>query len=180
MNVCVFCGARSGRDPRYAQAAEGLGALLAEAGLGLVYGGGQVGLMGIVADSTLKAGGEVIGVIPRSMVDRELAHPGLTKLIVTAGMHERKATMETLSGAFIALPGGFGTLDELCEIVTWAQLGDHRKPVYLLNIAGYFDEFIAFVEKSVREGFVGVEQRPLLQVSDSLGDVVSALKALKT
>lgn len=180
MNICVFCGARPGRNPLYAKAAEDLGRALAKAGLGLVYGGGQVGLMGLVANATLEAGGEVTGVIPRSMVDRELAHQGVTKLIVTSGMHERKATMETLSGGFIALPGGFGTLDELCEIVTWAQLGDHRKPIYLLNIAGYFDEFIAFVEKSVQEGFVGVEQRPLLQVSSSIENVVAALGSLKS
>lgn len=177
MNVCLFCGARPGRDPRYAEAATAFGAALARAGHGLVYGGGQVGLMGLAADAALAEGGRVIGVIPRSMVDRELAHRGVSELIITAGMHERKATMEKLSGAFVAIPGGFGTLDELCEIVTWAQLGDHAKPVFLWNVGGYFDEFIAFVDKAVREGFVSPEQRPLLRVASSLEGILSALRA---
>jgi len=132
--VCVFCGASTGRRSAYAEAARGFGALLAERGLGLVYGGGRVGLMGALADGALAGGGEAIGVIPQGLVDRELAHPGLSELRVVLSLHERKAEMAALADAFVALPGGFGTLDELMEQLTWAQLGLHRKPVGLLDV----------------------------------------------
>src|SRR5262245_12742237 len=137
--VCVFCGSSAGNRPEYADAARHLGAALARRGLGLVYGGGHVGLMGVVADAVLRAGGEVIGVIPQALVERELAQAGLTRLEVVDTMHQRKARMADLADAFVALPGGFGTCDELFEILTWSQLGLHARPVGLLNVAGFFD-----------------------------------------
>jgi uncharacterized protein (TIGR00730 family) len=151
--ITVFCGSRPGARPAYQEAAARLGRALAARGLGLVYGGASVGLMGAVADAALLAGGSVIGVIPRSMVDRELAHPKLTELRVVHTMHERKAMMADLADGFIALPGGFGTFDELFEIVTWAQLGMHGKPVGLLDTAGYFGPLRALVDRVVEEGF---------------------------
>ena len=138
-NICVFCGSQNGTDARYRQTAIELGRLLAQRGHGLVYGGGHVGLMGTIADAVLEAGGTVTGVIPKPMTDRELAHKTVTKLHVVSSMHERKALMASLSDAFIALPGGYGTLEELFEVIAWAQLGIHRKPIGVLNAAGYFD-----------------------------------------
>jgi uncharacterized protein (TIGR00730 family) len=152
--VCVFCGASSGRVPAYADAARAFGAAAARRGLGVVYGGGRVGLMGAVADSALAAGGEVIGVIPQELVDRELAHTGLTELHVVGSLHERKALMAELSGGFVALPGGFGTLDELMEQLTWSQLGLHAKPVGLLDVEGYWRPLIALARHATEEGFV--------------------------
>ena len=152
--VCVFCGASTGRRSAYAEAARGFGALLAERGLGLVYGGGRVGLMGALADGALAGGGEAIGVIPQGLVDRELAHPGLSELRVVQSLHERKAEMASLADAFVALPGGFGTLDELMEQLTWAQLGLHRKPVGLLDVEGYWAPLIAVARHATQEGFV--------------------------
>jgi uncharacterized protein (TIGR00730 family) len=152
--VCVFCGASSGRQPAYADAARALGAALAGRGLGLVYGGGRVGLMGAVADAALAAGGEVIGVIPQELVDRELAHGGVTELRVVGSLHERKALMAELSDAFVALPGGFGTLDELMEQLTWSQLGLHEKPVGLLDVEEYWRPLIALARHATEEGFV--------------------------
>ena len=152
--VCVFCGASSGRLPAYADAARSLGAALAQRGLGLVYGGGRVGLMGALADAALGAGGEVVGVIPQELVDRELAHAGVTELRVVGSLHERKALMAELSDAFVALPGGFGTLDELMEQLTWSQLGLHDKPVGLLDVEEYWRPLIALARHATVEGFV--------------------------
>jgi uncharacterized protein (TIGR00730 family) len=152
--VCVFCGASSGRLPDYADAARAFGAAAAARGLGIVYGGGRVGLMGAVADAALGAGGEVIGVIPQELVDRELAHGGLTELHVVGSLHERKALMAELSDAFVALPGGFGTLDELLEQLTWSQLGLHAKPVGLFEVQEYWRPLIALARHATEEGFV--------------------------
>jgi uncharacterized protein (TIGR00730 family) len=152
--VCVFCGASSGRLPVYADTARELGAALAAGGLGLVYGGGRVGLMGAVADGALAAGGEVVGVIPQELVDRELAHGGVSELRVVGSLHERKALMAELADAFVALPGGFGTLDELLEQLTWSQLGLHAKPIGLLDVAGYWRPLIELARHATDEGFV--------------------------
>lgn len=160
--VCVFCGSSPGSDPAFAAAAVELGRVLAEHDLGLVYGGASVGLMGRLADAALAAGGEVIGVIPRALVDLEVAHRGLADLRVVGSMHERKALMAELSDAFIALPGGLGTLDELFEILTWAQLGLHHKPIGLLDVGGYFDPLLAFLDGAVRARFVAPEHRAML------------------
>ncbi len=160
--LCVFCGSSSGNGEVYAASARRLGESLAARGLVLVYGAGHVGLMGVLADAVLGAGGEVIGVIPQALVDKELAHRGLTKLHVVETMHQRKALMADLADAFLALPGGFGTADELFEILTWAQLGLHAKPIGLLNVAGFFDPLLAWLDHTVRQGFVREEHRRLL------------------
>lgn len=160
--LCVFCGSSPGRDPAYAEAARALGDALAARGIGVVYGGGSVGLMGVVADAVLARGGEVVGVIPYALANRELAHGHLTRLHVVATMHERKAMMSDFADAFLALPGGLGTLDELCEIATWAQLGIHRKPIGMLDVRGYFGPFLAFLDHALAEGFVRPEHRALL------------------
>jgi len=154
MRLCVFCGSKHGARPVYAQAAEAVGRLLASWGVGVVYGGGHVGLMGVVADAALRHGGKVIGVIPRAMVEEELAHGGLSELHVVTTMHERKALMAASSDGFLALPGGLGTAEEFFEIVTWRQLELHRKPVGLLNIEGYFDPLLAWIERGQSEGFI--------------------------
>ncbi|HEX8209931.1 MAG TPA: TIGR00730 family Rossman fold protein [Longimicrobium sp.] len=160
--VCVFCGSSAGTRPVYAEAARAMGRLLAERGIGLVYGGGKVGLMGEVADAVLAAGGEVTGVIPRGLMEREVGHRGLTTLHVTGTMHERKALMVDLSDGFVALPGGYGTLDELCEALTWSQLGIHARPCGVLNVDGYFDALLALFDHAVREGFVREAHRGLV------------------
>jgi len=152
--VCVFCGSAAGARPAYAQAARALAQELVARGLGLVYGGGSVGLMGVLADAALAAGGEVIGVIPRGLATRELAHGGLTELRVVESMHERKALMAALADGFVALPGGLGTLEETLEMVTWTQLGIHQKPVGLLDVEGYFEGLRRMLAHAVREGFV--------------------------
>jgi hypothetical protein len=162
--ICVFCGSSSGRSPEYVEAARATGSALAARGIGLVYGGGSVGLMGEVANAALAAGGEVVGVIPRALELRELAHGGLTKLHVVGSMHERKAKMAELADAFIALPGGLGTLEELFEILTWAQLGLHARPCGLLDVAGYYEPLVAFFDRAVSEGFVRPEHRRLFVV----------------
>jgi uncharacterized protein (TIGR00730 family) len=164
--VCVFCGSSAGNRPEYADAARHLGAALVRRGLGLVYGGGHVGLMGVVADAVLRAGGEAIGVIPQALVERELAQAGLTRLEVVETMHQRKARMADLADAFVALPGGFGTGDELFEILTWSQLGLHAKPVGLLNVAGFFDPLRAWLDHMVGESFLKEEHRQLLLEAD--------------
>ena len=164
--ICVFCGSRPGSRPEYAATARHLGELMAARGIGLVYGGGHVGLMGTVADAVLRAGGEVIGVIPDNLVRRELSHHGLTELHVVGSMHERKARMADRADAFIALPGGFGTFEELFEIVTWAQLGLHRKAVGVLNVGGFYDGLLALVDHAIREGFIPEDNRALLLESD--------------
>ncbi len=160
--LCVFCGSSPGRRPIYVDAAVRLGRALAERGHGLVYGGGSVGLMGTVADAVLEGGGEAIGVIPRSMVDRELAHQRLTALHVVETMHERKAKMVSLSDAFVALPGGHGTLDELFEALTWSQLGIHEKPIGMWNVDGYWDPLLAALDHMSAEGFVRPHDRARL------------------
>ena len=165
--ICVFCGSQAGTNGLYRQAATDMGRLLAGRGYGLVYGGGHVGLMGVIADAVLASGGEVIGVIPESMVARELAHTGVTRLDVVAGMHERKARMAALADAFIALPGGYGTFEELFEVITWAQIGLHRKPIGLLNVAGYFDALKALVDQAIAEGFIRSEHQRLLTIADA-------------
>jgi uncharacterized protein (TIGR00730 family) len=162
--VCVFCGSSPGKDPVHVEAATRVGRTFARRGVGLVYGGGSVGLMGAVADGALAAGGEVVGVIPRALQLRELAHGKLSELHVVGSMHERKARMAELADGFIALPGGMGTLEELAEILTWAQLGLHQKPCGLLDVAGYWRTFIAFLDEAVREGFLRPEHRRLVLV----------------
>jgi uncharacterized protein (TIGR00730 family) len=160
--VCVFCGSSVGARPAYAEAAGALGALLAKRGIGLVYGGGRRGLMGVVADAALAAGGTVIGVIPQAMVQQERAHRGLTELRVVASMHERKAAMSELADAFIAMPGGFGTIEEFCEVLTWTQLGLQRKPCGILNVCGYFDSLLRLFDQAVEEGFLRAQHRELV------------------
>lgn len=178
--ICVFCGSSSGKDPTYAEAATRLGTTLARRGIELVYGGGTVGLMGTVANATLAAGGKVIGVIPKALQLRELAHVSLTSLHVTGSMHERKAKMAELSHGFIALPGGLGTLEEFAEIVTWAQLGIHARPCGLLDVGGYYRPLVAFLDHAVAEGFVSPLHRELVIVEtepDALLDRFAAWKA---
>ena len=153
-SICIYCGAHAGARPAYAEGARALGATMARHGMRLVYGGGCVGLMGAVADAILAEGGAVVGVIPQHLVDRELAHHGVTELRVVDSMHERKALMAELADAFIALPGGIGTLEELCEIMTWAHLGLHQKPCGILNIEGYFDGLCRFLDHAVEEQFM--------------------------
>jgi uncharacterized protein (TIGR00730 family) len=173
--ICVFCGASAGDDPFYAAAAGALGRELAGRSIEIVTGGGKVGLMGVVADAALGAGGRVIGIIPRNLEEREVAHRELTRLHVVETLHERKALMHELSDAFIALPGGFGTLDELAETVTWAQLGIHGKAIGLLNVAGYFDDLLSFVDGAVERGFVSESHRALLTVRDDVPSLLDAL-----
>jgi hypothetical protein len=160
--ICVFCGSSFGSQKVYAQAAQEVGKLLAQKEIGLVYGGGKVGLMGELADACLKHGGRVIGVMPKSLVDREIAHRGLTELRVVDSMHTRKALMADLADAFIAMPGGFGTWDEFCEVVTWSQLGLHRKACAVLNVNGYYDPLLAMADRAVEEGFVRGVHRELV------------------
>jgi uncharacterized protein (TIGR00730 family) len=164
--ICVYCGSSPGASPAYAAAAAEVGRELAGRGIGLVYGGGNVGLMGTVADAALAAGGEAIGVIPEALVAREVAHSGLTELHVVESMHERKALMADLADAFVALPGGLGTLEELFEILTWAQLGLHRKPSGLVNVAGYYDGLVAFLAHAVAERLLRPEHAELLLVDE--------------
>jgi uncharacterized protein (TIGR00730 family) len=160
--VCVYCGSSAGRLPRYREAARALGHEIAARGLGLVYGGAGIGVMGAVADAVLDRGGEVIGVIPHNLATKEVAHAGLSELLVVASMHERKARMEGLSDGFIALPGGWGTFEEIFEMLTWAQLGMHQKPCGLLNVAGYYDHLFTFLEHAVAENFVRTEHQPMM------------------
>lgn len=160
--ICVFCGSNPGRRPEYADAAREMGRVLVERGLGLVYGGGNVGLMGVVADTVLAGGGEVTGVIPEALMAREVGHAGLTALHVVRTMHERKAMMADLADAFVALPGGFGTFEEFCEVLTWSQLGFHPKPCGLLNVAGYYDPLLALFDRGVEEGFIPGKHRGLV------------------
>jgi len=175
IRICVFCGASAGQAPVYAEAAGALGRELAARSIEVVTGGGKVGLMGVVADAALEAGGRVIGIIPRFLVEREAAHRGLSELHVVETLHERKALMHELSDAFIALPGGFGTLDELTESVTWAQLGLHAKPIGLVNVAGYFDDLLAFVTAAAGEGFVSGSHGELLTARSDVQTLLDAL-----
>jgi uncharacterized protein (TIGR00730 family) len=160
--VCVYCGSSRGNDPRYAEVARGFGELLAERGVGVVFGGGRVGLMGAVADGALAKGGEVIGVIPEKLRDRELAHLGVSELFVVDSMHARKTMMAQLADAFVAMPGGYGTLEEIFEVTTWAQLNYHLKPVGLLNVGGYYDRLLEFLAHAAGEGFIRPIHRGLL------------------
>ena len=175
--VCVFCGSSSGSRPEYAEAARAVGEALARRGLTLVYGGGNVGLMGELADAALAAGGQVIGVIPEALVRWEVAHAGLTELRVVPSMHARKAEMADLSDAFLTLPGGYGTLEELFEAVAWLQLGYHTKPVGLVNIAGYYDELLAALRAMVKGALLKPQNHELLLVSDSVEDMLGQLAA---
>jgi uncharacterized protein (TIGR00730 family) len=163
-SLCVFCGSRPGEDPAYEAAARALGETLAEAGIELVYGGGHVGLMGVVANAALAAGGEVVGVMPRALVEREISHTGLTQLHVVSSMHERKAMMSDLSEGFIALPGGTGTLEEFFEVLTWAQLGEHEKPCGLLDVAGYYAPLLDLFDHMVERGFLSTKHRAMVLV----------------
>jgi hypothetical protein len=164
--ICVFCGSSLGLRPAYREAAETVGRLLSQRGIELVYGGGNVGLMGAMADACLDGGGRVIGVIPQALFDKEVAHHGLTDLRVVNSMHERKALMADLSDAFLALPGAYGTWDELCEVLTWTQLGIQRKACALLNVSGYYDSFLEFADRAVSEGFLKDVNRDLLLSDD--------------
>lgn len=163
--ICVFAGSRSGSDPGYGRAARDLGRHLAEEGLAVIFGGGRWGLMGELAGAALEAGGSAVGVIPESLLEKEGRHEGVTRLEVVDSMHERKARMAELADGFVSLPGGLGTLEETCEMLTWAQLGFHRKPCGLLNVGGYFDPIIEFLDRAAEEGFVDPRDRELLQVA---------------
>jgi uncharacterized protein (TIGR00730 family) len=178
VRICVFCGSATGRGPGYVTAAAGLGRLLAERGIGLVYGGASVGTMGIIADAALAAGGEVIGVIPTALVDRELAHQGLTELRTVGTMHERKALMAELSDGFLALPGGVGTLEELFEIWTWAQIGLHGKPVGLVDTEGFYQPLLRMIEHMDAEGFLKTDYRNIVQVADDPAVLLDFFKNL--
>jgi len=173
--VCVFCGSSTGGDPVYAEAARELALTLVSRGLGVVYGGGRVGLMGVVADSALAAGGEVIGVIPRPLASKELAHTGLTEMKFVASMHERKATMSALADGFITLPGGLGTLEETFEILTWAQLGIQRKPIGILNVNGYYEPFLRLFDHGIRVGFIKPEYRAFITVGERGAALLDAM-----
>ena len=176
MRICVFCGSSTGFRPAYRRVAEQFGALLASEGIGVVYGGASIGLMGAVADAALAQGGEVIGVIPRSIAEHEIAHAGLTALHVVGSMHERKALMAELSNAFVALPGGIGTLEELFEVWTWAQLGLHMKPCGLLNVMGFYDGLSQFLARVVEEGFLRAEHREMMMVMEEPHTLLAAIR----
>ena len=174
-SLCVFCGSSNGNRPEYAAAAADFGRLLGDRGIRVVYGAGNVGLMGVLADAALSAGGEVIGVIPQMLVDRELAHRDITDLRIVTSMHQRKALMAELADAFVALPGGLGTFEELCEVLTWVQLGIHHKPVGCLNVMGYFDRLAHMLDHAVGEGFLQMEQRQNLIVATDPNDLLTQL-----
>jgi len=173
--VAVYCGSANGSDPLFLAEAKRLGIAIAEAGLGLVYGGASVGLMGAVADAALSGGAEVIGVLPEILSGSEIAHRGLTRLEMVPSMHERKARMVKLADAFLMLPGGYGTLDEMMEIVTWKQLRLHAKPCILINTSGYWDGLLAFLDRAVDAGFLKAENRRLLEVVETAGEAVALL-----
>ena len=179
-SMCVYCGSRPGADPRFAQSARDTGALIGSQGWELVYGGGKVGLMGMVADATLAAGGTVYGVIPQTLIDREVGHTGLTELHVVDNMHARKTMMFERAHAFVALPGGIGTFEELFEIWTWHQLGMHHKPFGLLNVAGYYDPLIAMLDGMMKQGFLNPVVRELLQVGTDAAELLQGLSLLAT
>jgi uncharacterized protein (TIGR00730 family) len=174
--VCVYCGSAIGARPVYAEAAKAFGRALVEADLALVYGGGSVGLMGTIADEVLGLGGRAIGVIPELLMSKEVGHAGLTELHVVADMHERKKKMADLSDAFVSMPGGVGTFEELFEVYTWAQLGYHQKPVALLNVDGYYDPLIAMLRHTVEEGFMRAPFLDMLQVASDPAEMIDALR----
>jgi uncharacterized protein (TIGR00730 family) len=173
--VCIFCGSSTGVRPEYQAAAQDIAIRLAKRGVGIVFGGGCVGLMGVVADAAIAHGAHVIGVIPSAMVARELAHRGLPDLRIVGSMHERKALMASLSDAFIALPGGFGTFEEFCEVVTWTQLGLHRKRCGLLNVAGYYDPLVALFDRAVADGFIKPETRGIVVAESNAATLIDRL-----
>ncbi len=173
--ICVFCGSNNGSRLIYVEAAKNVGGFLASKSIELVYGGGRVGLMGAIADAVLAAGGKVTGVIPESLVAKEVAHQNLTDLRVVASMHERKALMAELSDGFIALPGGFGTFEEFCEVLTWAQLGFHKKPCGILNVGGFYDSLLESFDFAVAEGFVRQEHRSLITVETRIEDLLDKM-----
>jgi len=175
--LCVYCGSNAGADPAYADAVADLARACVERGIGLVYGGGDIGLMGVLADTALAAGGTVTGIIPQALVDHEIAHRGLSDLRVVGSMHERKALMAELSDGFVALPGGIGTLEELIEVYTWSQLGLHAKPLGVLNVSGYYDGLAAFLDHAVASGFLRPEHRAVLAVE---ADVDALLERLES
>jgi uncharacterized protein (TIGR00730 family) len=177
--ICVFCGSHLGNDPAYAHMARQAAQEIVRAGYGIVYGGGSIGLMGVVADAALAAGGEVIGVIPHALARTELAHQGLTELHIVTTMHERKAMMDDASDAFITLPGGFGTMDELCEVLSWRQLRIHDKPIGLLNFRGYYDALLTLFDSMVREGFIGPHTRGLFTDAASIEELLAGMFAEK-
>ena len=170
--ICVYCGSNPGANPAFADAARQLGNLLADRGLWLVYGGASVGVMGAVADGVLENGGHAIGVLPHFFASKEIAHDGLDELIIVNSMHERKARMAELSDGFVALPGGWGTIEEIFEMLTWAQLGHHEKPCGLLNVDSYYDELAAFLEKAIENRFVKDEFRPMMMIDESSGSLL--------
>ena len=174
-SICVFCGSSTGIHPEYAEVALATGKHLAENEITLVYGGGQLGLMGMVADGSLAAGGKVIGVIPEALAVAEVAHARLTELIIVTTMHERKAAMAKLSDGFLALPGGFGTFEEFCEIITWSQLDIHRKPCGLLNVRGYYDKLLGLFDHAATEGFLKERDRKRVLDSDNLEDLIARM-----
>lgn len=178
-SICLFCGSNAGAKPSYVEAARQFGTTLAASNIVLVYGGGNVGLMGVAADAALAGGGRVIGVIPGFLKEKELAHQGVSELHVTRTMHERKALMEDLAGGFIALPGGCGTYDEFFEMLTWAQLSVHSKPIGLLNVDGFFDPLLAMVKHGVNEGFIAKGNLDLFMVSDDLDDLLAKMNAYR-
>jgi uncharacterized protein (TIGR00730 family) len=177
--ICVFCGSHVGNDDSYAQLARGAAQAIARAGYGIVYGGGSVGLMGIVAEAALVNGGEVIGVIPQALARTEIAHEGLTELHIVKTMHERKALMDDASDAFIALPGGFGTMDELCEVLSWRQLRILDKPIGVLNYRGYYDALLELFDSMVREGFIGPHTRALLADAPTIDELLAKMFELR-
>ncbi len=177
--ICVYCGSSPGKNPAYLLAAKHLAKLLCDRGIGLVYGGAAIGVMGAVADAVLEAGGEAIGVIPKSLAVKEVAHDGLSELHVVASMHERKAMMSELADGFIALPGGWGTLEEVFEILTWAQLGFHHKPCGLLNVEGYYNGLIGFLENMFEQQFVNNLCRPMLMESHQPGALLDQFATYK-
>jgi uncharacterized protein (TIGR00730 family) len=177
--ICVFCGSHLGNDPDYARMARDAALAVVRAGYGVVYGGGGIGLMTVVADTALAAGGEVIGVIPHALARTEMAHQGLTELHLVSTMHERKAMMEDLSDAFIALPGGFGTMDEFCEVLSWRQLRIHDKPIGLLNYRGYYDALLGLFDSMVRQGFVGPHTRGLFIDALTIEELLAEMFAEK-
>lgn len=179
-SICIFCGSHHGRRETYVDAAASLGRVLSERNITVVYGGGSIGLMGAIADTVVAAEGRVIGVIPEQLAKREVMHGRLTETHVVSSMHERKALMSRLADAFIALPGGFGTLEELLEVITWAQLGIHTKPIGLLNVGGYFDPLVTMVDKGVEEGFIRPIYRDLFVSARGVGDLLEKLQRFRS
>lgn len=175
--LCVYCGSRTGAAPAHAEAARTVGRLVGERGWGLVYGGGRIGLMGLMADGALAAGAAVLGVIPRDLRAREVGHDGLTELRVTDTMHQRKQAMAEAADAFLALPGGIGTFEELFEVWTWRQLGHHDQPIGLLNVGGYYDALLGFMRRTVAEGFVSEDTLAMVEVGDDPAELLTRLHA---